>query len=130
MAVRSEELDRSIGNLATGCNNEDPTASIVVIGKRGILIFRDGHFTNDLFQCIFEGFWIVVGITRPNRDLEYIPIYLENAFGKFDVNVNAVFDGLKTLIANFAVSLHTIRRRPSMIAMRPPVLVPQMRSKY
>ena len=130
MAVRSEELDRSIGNLATGCNNEDPTASIAVIGKRGILIFRDGRVTNDLFQCIFEGFRIVVGVTRPNRDPEYIPIYSENAFGKFKVNVDAVFDSLKAVNWNFPVAIHTIRRRPSMIAMRPPVLVPQMRSKY
>jgi hypothetical protein len=50
---------------------------------------------NDFFQCIFQGVCIIVGVTKTNRNLEYIPIYLEKAFGKFEVNVDAIFDGLK-----------------------------------
>lgn len=130
VAIGSKKFDRSIGDLATSCNNKDSTTSIAVIGKRCILIFRRGCITNDFFQRVFEGVRIVIGVTGSNRDFEYIPIYSEYAFGKFEVNVDAIFNGLTPLIANFAVSLHTIRRRPSMIAMRPPVLVPQMRSKY
>ena len=71
IAIRSKESDRSIGDLATGCNNKDRTASIAFMGKRRILIFRHGCVTNDLFQCIFERFRIVLGVTRPNRDLGF-----------------------------------------------------------
>src|SRR5438552_19041136 len=73
---------------------------------------------------VIKATFIITRRYRPKQDM----FHFEHLFGK----VKVLFD---TFIYCLNIrwtfsSVHTIPSRPSIIAIRPPVLVPPMRSKY
>jgi hypothetical protein len=132
-AIGAEENSWSVG--ATGaCGNDKGWNERVFRIRHFRIVFFCKFFRNYTLDYLFEflcieATTIVAGGDNSRNDF----INVENFLGELCVFCNTFFNRLPSVSDLRPLHIdrqHTIRKRPSIIAIKPPVLVPPMRSKY
>jgi hypothetical protein len=83
---------------------------------------------DEIFDGILESFGVkTTTIITSRNDSSDDLISLKHLFAQLDVCIDTIFNRLHVRKSKMSA---TIRKRPSIIAISPPVLVPPIRSKY